>query len=90
MPKIFSYLEENTNLRERDIYITLNDIKPHHVGKNVMFHRVEEQLMDVVPGRAGVTTRGAGGAGRAEGDQSDKSRGGGSTALSDRDKSAET
>ena len=34
MPKIFSYLERNSDLKERDIYITLNDIKPHHVGRN--------------------------------------------------------
>ena len=34
MPKIFSYLEENSKLKERDIYITLNDIQPHHVGRN--------------------------------------------------------
>eukprot|EP00090_Calanus_glacialis_P021877 TRINITY_DN33730_c0_g1_i1.p1 TRINITY_DN33730_c0_g1~~TRINITY_DN33730_c0_g1_i1.p1 ORF type:complete len:135 (-),score=34.95 TRINITY_DN33730_c0_g1_i1:138-542(-) len=34
MPKIFSHLTENSNLKESDIYITLNDIKPHHVGRN--------------------------------------------------------
>ena len=34
MPKIFEYLKHNTELKERDIYITFNDILPHHVGRN--------------------------------------------------------
>ena len=34
MPKIFEYLTDNTKLDERDIYITFNDILPHHVGRN--------------------------------------------------------
>ena len=34
MPKIFEYLTDNTKLEERDIYITFNDILPHHVGRN--------------------------------------------------------
>ena len=34
MPKIFEYLTHNTELKERDIYITFNDILPHHVGRN--------------------------------------------------------
>ena len=34
MPKIFEYLTDNTKLEERDIYITFNDILPHHVGCN--------------------------------------------------------
>ena len=34
MPKIFRYLQDNSNLKEKDIYITFNDIKRHHVGRN--------------------------------------------------------
>ena len=34
MPKIFKYLQDNSNLKERDIYVTFNDIKRHHVGRN--------------------------------------------------------
>merc|ERR1712051_1090517 len=37
MPKIFTYLTENSDLQERDIYITFNDILPHHVGRNGNF-----------------------------------------------------
>ena len=40
MPKIFTYLTNNTNLQERDIYITFNDIKPHHVGRNGKFEKI--------------------------------------------------
>ena len=38
MPKIFEYLTDNTELKERDIYITFNDILPHHVGRNGKIH----------------------------------------------------
>ena len=37
MPKIFKYLTDNTELEEKDIYITFNDILPHHVGRNGNF-----------------------------------------------------
>ena len=44
MPKIFTYLTENSDLQERDIYITFNDILPHHVGRNGNFIQIHTYI----------------------------------------------
>ena len=54
MPKIFKYLQDNSELKERDIYVTFNDIKRHHVGRNgkPWYFWKSNQIQTIQPGVA--------------------------------------